>query len=103
MPLCLLVWEIPLPYIWDALKREVGSFQSQLGEGWRGPAVPLGPARDRPGPEYDHVSALDIWLLLFFGDHTTRHRVLSTNAIYMSEHEQRICEPSMLELWKLPW
>ena len=35
-------------------------------------------------------------------DHTTRCVVLSANAIYMSEHERRICEPSRLGLWKLP-
>lgn len=28
--------------------------------------------------------------------------LLSANAIYMSEHEQRICEPSRWWLWKLP-
>lgn len=29
--------------------------------------------------------------------------LLSANAIYMSEHEQRICEPSRWWLWKLRW
>lgn len=49
------------------------------------------------------MCALELQCLLILEDYTTRRIVLlSTNATSMSEHEQKVCEPLRLGLWKLP-